>query len=57
MATNAENIIHDDADPVDFIKFSGTRTDSEGLFNNTVRLDYFTVGELGTRSGDQHPGD
>ena len=57
MATNAENIIKDDADPVDFIKFSGTRTDSEGLFNNTVRMSYFTVGDLATRSGDQHPGD
>ena len=56
MGANYASVIKDDADPVDFIKFSGTRTDSEGLFDNEKRLSSFTVSDLPTRSGDQHPG-
>lgn len=45
-----------DADPVDFIKFSGTRNDFEGKFDNNKRLSNYRVGDLPSRSGDQHPG-
>ena len=38
MAANNENIVKSDADPVDFIKFSGTRNDFEDLFDNKKRL-------------------
>ena len=57
LGSNYDSVMKDDADPVDFIKFSGTRTDSEGLFDNEKRLASYTVGDLPTRSGDQHPGD
>ena len=57
LGANYESVIRADADPVDFIKFSGTRTDSEGLFDNETRLSSYTVGDLATRSGDQHPGE
>ena len=57
LGANNWNVVKSDADPVDFIKFSGTRTDSEGLFDNTKRLTHYTVGELPTRAGDQHTGD
>ena len=57
MASHYSTVIKSDADPVDFIKFSGTRCDSEDLFDNSWRMSSFTVGDLPTRSGDQHPGD
>ena len=46
----------DDADPVDFIKFGGTRNDFEGKFDSGTRLSSYTVDDLPSRSGDQHPG-
>ena len=52
----AMDAISDDMDPVVHIKFSGTRTDSEGLFDNEKRLSGYQVGHLKTKSGDQHPG-
>ena len=52
MAANYNSVMKDDADPVDFIKFSGTRTDSEDLFDNERRLTGYTVSNLPTRSGD-----
>ena len=45
-----------DADPVDFIKFSGTRNDFEELWDNTKRLGAYRVDVLPSRSGDQAPG-
>ena len=56
MGTQYSTVIKEDAEPVDFIKFSGTRCDSEDLFNNEKRLSSFTVDDLPTRSGDQKPG-
>lgn len=38
MATQKSSVIHPEADPVDFIKLSGTRCDSEDYFNSTTRL-------------------
>ena len=52
MAAQYSNVMRDDADPVDFIKFDGTRTDSEDLFDNEWRLSAYTVSPLPTRSGD-----
>lgn len=46
----------DDADPVDFIKFSGTRNDFEGKFDAGKRLSSYTIDDLPSRAGDQHPG-
>ena len=42
----------DDADPVDFIKFSGTRNDFEGKFDSSKRLSSYSVDELPSKSGD-----
>jgi len=48
--------VHAEADPVDFIKFSGTRTDFEEFFDSTRRLASNRIDTLFTRSGDQAPG-
>ena len=56
MRANNGNVISDEYDPVVFIKFSGTRTDSEGLIDYETRLSDYTVGSLKTRAGDQHVG-
>jgi hypothetical protein len=45
-----------DADPVDFVKFGGTRNDFEDLFDNTKRLKGYEVDHLPSRVGDQLPG-
>ena len=46
----------DGADPVDFIKFGGTRNDFEDKFDSSKRLRSYSVDDLPSRSGDQHPG-
>lgn len=56
MAANENTCITDDMDPVVFIKFDGTRCDSEGLIDYETRLSAYTVGSLKTKAGDQHPG-
>ena len=56
MAANQDNVMRLDADPVDFIKFSGTRNDFEDLFDNKKRLAYYRVDVLPSRAGDQPPG-
>ena len=56
MAANENTCIQSDYDPVDFIKFSGTRCDAEGLYDYETRLTAYEVGHLKTRAGDQHPG-
>lgn len=57
MAANNDNVMRADAEPVDFIKLSGTRTDSEDFFVSGDRLSSYTVSNLKSRSGDQAPGD
>lgn len=57
MAANYDWVMKGDAEPVDFIKLSGTRTDSEGLYISGDRLSGYTVSNLKSRSGDQAPGD
>ena len=52
QAANYNHALKSDADPVDFIKLSGTRNDFEGLFDNEKRLSAFTVSALPTLSGD-----
>lgn len=44
--------MRDDADPVDFIKLSGTRNDFEGFFDAGTRLSNYRVGSLAASSGD-----
>ena len=56
MAANNKATISTEYDPVVHIKFDGTRTDSEGLFDYETRLSDYTVGTLKTKAGDQHPG-
>ena len=56
MAANYNDVMADDADPVDFIKFSGTRNDYEGMFDASKRLNGYRVDTLQAKSGDQHPG-
>ena len=56
MAANQDNVMRLDADPVDFIKFSGTRNDFEDLFDNKKRLANYRVDVLPSRAGDQPPG-
>ena len=56
MAANQDNVMKPDGDPVDFIKFSGTRNDFEELWDNTKRLQAYKVDVLASRSGDQPPG-
>lgn len=56
LSANDGHVMRDDADPVDFIKFSGTRNDFEGLFDAGTRLSNYRVNNLHSRSGDQHPG-
>ena len=52
MAANQDNVMRLDADPVDFIKFSGTRNDFEDLFDNKKRLANYRVDVLPSRAGD-----
>jgi len=52
MAANQDNVMRLDADPVDFIKFSGTRNDFEDLFDNKKRLASYRVDVLPSRAGD-----
>ena len=52
QAANDNKVITDDYDPVQFIKLSGTRTDSEGLIDYEVRLAQYDVGVLTTLAGD-----
>ena len=56
QAANSGNAITSDYDPVQFIKMSGTRTDSEGYIDYQTRLSDYSVGSLPTLAGDQHPG-
>lgn len=46
QAANHASVVKSDADPVDFIKLDGTRTDSEGLFDAGTRLSQYTLGVL-----------
>lgn len=46
MGAHSSNIMREDADPVDFIKLSGTRCDSEGYFTSGDRLNSYTVSNL-----------
>jgi len=52
QAANNDWVITDDYDPVQFIKLSGTRTDSEGLIDYETRLPQYDVGVLTTLAGD-----
>jgi len=52
QAAHDSGVIHPEADPVDFIKFSGTRTDFEELFDSSKRLNSYRVDYLESRSGD-----
>jgi len=52
MGAHHDTVIKEDADPVDFIKLSGTRCLSEDLFDNTWRMSSFTVGNLPALAGD-----
>ena len=56
MNTQHGEVIKSDADPVDFIKLSGTRNDYEGIFDSSKRLNSYRVDTLVAKSGDQHPG-
>ena len=56
MKVHNETVTPLDHDPVIFIKMSGTRTDSEGYLDQTVRLKESAVDGLLTRNGDQLPG-
>lgn len=52
MAVHDSNTTPKDHDPVIFIKMSGTRTDSEGYLDQSVRLSSWTIDGLLTRAGD-----
>ena len=56
QASNYNRVMRDDADPVDWIKFGGTRNNFEGLFDSEWRMSGYRVSALPTYSGDQHPG-
>ena len=56
QAAQYSHVIKDDADPVDWIKFNGTRNNFEGLFDSEWRMSGYRVTHLPTYSGDQHIG-
>ena len=56
QATNDNNVIGADYDPVVFIKLSGTRADAEGYYDSSVRLANYRLGTLKSKAGDQKPG-
>ena len=53
---DAQKADNNDMDPVQFIKFSGTRTDSEGLIDYETGMSSYSVSSLKTLAGDQKPG-
>ncbi len=52
MEVHHKNVTPLDHDPVVFIKLSGTRTDSEGYLDQSVRLTQWYIDGLMTRAGD-----
>ncbi len=51
-AVHHHTVTPSDHDPVVFIKLSGTRTDSEGYLDQSVRLSQWNIDSLLTRAGD-----
>ena len=56
MKVHDKSVTPLDHDPVVHIKMSGTRTDSEGYLDQSVRLGQWAIDGLLTRNGDQLPG-